>query len=52
LVEPGLLGVVKIRKLECKKINMLGWKPKILLKDGLIAYYDYFRQLESKKNNF
>ena len=43
---------VKIRKLECKKINILGWKPKILLKDGLTKYYDYFRQLESKKNNF
>ncbi len=35
---------VKLRKLYNKRINELGWKSKIKLKNGLINYYKYFEE--------
>ena len=36
---------VKERKLDTTKINKLGWKAKIKLKDGLSDYYNYFKSI-------
>jgi GDP-L-fucose synthase len=36
---------VKERKLDTAKINKLGWKAKIKLKDGLSDYYNYFKSI-------
>ena len=36
---------VKERKLDTAKINKLGWKAKIKLKDGLLDYYNYFKSI-------
>lgn len=36
---------VKERKLDTAKINKLGWKAKIKLKDGLFDYYNYFKSI-------
>jgi GDP-L-fucose synthase len=36
---------VKERKLDSAKINKLGWKAKIKLKDGLLDYYNYFKSI-------
>jgi len=36
---------VKERKLDTAKINNLGWKAKIKLKDGLLDYYNYFKSI-------
>ena len=34
---------VKLRKLDNKRINKLGWKSTINLKNGLKTYCDYLR---------
>ena len=39
---------VKLRKLDIKKMNKLGWKAKIKLKDGLKDYCKYFQDKELK----
>ena len=39
---------VKERKLDDKKLSTLGWKSKIQIEDGLITYYEYFKNLEFK----
>lgn len=36
---------VKERKLDTAKINKLGWKAKIKLKNGLLDYYNYFKSI-------
>jgi len=41
---------VKMRKLDTKKINSIGWTPKIFLKEGLTKYYHYFTKIAAMKN--
>ena len=36
---------VKLRKLNCQKLNKMGWTAKIPLKNGLIEYYNYFKKI-------
>ena len=35
---------VKLRKLDSRRINKLGWKSTIDLKSGLKTYCDYFKK--------
>jgi GDP-L-fucose synthase len=39
---------VKLRKLDSQRINNMGWKAKITIKDGLIEYCKYFKKKSSK----
>tara|TARA_Y100000389_G_scaffold153920_1_gene154294 strand:- start:661 stop:1590 length:930 start_codon:yes stop_codon:yes gene_type:complete len=39
---------VKLRKLDSQRINNMGWKAKITLKDGLVEYCNYFKKISSK----
>ena len=36
---------VKLRKLNCQKLNKMGWAAKISLKNGLIEYYNHFKKI-------
>jgi GDP-L-fucose synthase len=38
---------VKRRKLDSNKINKLGWKPKVSLKNGLKKYYNYYTRIKA-----
>ena len=42
---------VKLRKLDSKRINKLGWKSTINLKNGLKTYCDYFKKKIVKNIN-